>query len=64
MSLSYRFQSQMPPDLQGQAWIRVSDACASSGLPWRCASFVRASPRGFTARGSATRVRWTTILGS
>ena len=46
-------QLQMPPDRQGQTWIRVSDACASSGLPWRCASLVRAAPRGFFTPGCA-----------
>src|SRR6188508_1945677 len=42
----------MPPDLHGQVWIRVSRACASSGLPCRFASFARAAPRG----GSAVRL--------
>jgi hypothetical protein len=46
------FQLQMPPDLHGQAWMRVSMACALSGL--RCASLVRATPRGFSARKCAT----------
>jgi hypothetical protein len=35
-----------PPDLHGHFWIRVSIACASSGLRWRCASLVRAAPFG------------------
>ena len=52
--LSYRFQLQMPPDLQGQTWIRVSNACASKGLPCRRTSFVRAAPRGFSGRICAT----------
>src|SRR5580692_9694617 len=43
----------MPPDLHGQAWwMCVSMACALSGL--RCASLVRAAPRGFSARKCAT----------
>ena len=29
---NYRCQPQMPPDLHGQVWMRVSRACASSGL--------------------------------
>src|ERR1700730_363922 len=50
---AYCFQLQMPPDLHGQAWMRVSMACAFiSGL--RCASLVRAAPRGFSARKCAT----------
>src|SRR6266478_4463289 len=52
----------MPPDLQGQTWIRVSNACASKGLPCRRASFVRAAPRGFSARICATLVLGITIL--
>jgi hypothetical protein len=48
-SRDYRCQPQMPPDLHGHVWIRVSRACASSGLPWRCASLVRAAARGGTA---------------
>ncbi len=53
---SYRFQLQMPPDRHGQTWIRVSKACASSGLPCRCASLVRAAGRGCWARACAMRV--------
>src|SRR5208337_2508348 len=49
---AHYFQLQMPPDLHGQAWMRVSMACALSGL--RCASLVRAAPRGFSARKCAT----------
>src|ERR1700694_276059 len=52
----------MPPDLQGRTWIRVSNACASSGLPCRRASFERAAPRGFSGRICATLVRGITIL--
>jgi len=37
----------MPPDLQGQVWMLLSMAWASSGLLWRRASFARAAPRGF-----------------
>ena len=55
--LRYRFQLQMPPDLQGQTWIRVSKACASSGLPCRRASLVRAAPCGFAARICACATR-------
>ena len=29
---AYRCQPQMPPDVHGHFWIRVSRACASSGL--------------------------------
>src|SRR6266404_2893237 len=54
----------MPPDLQGQTWIRVSNACASKGLPCRRASFVRAAPRGFSARsGLSARICATLVLG-
>ena len=52
----YRFQPQMPPDLHGHFWIRVSLACASSGLLCRRTSFVRAGARGFSARACFTLV--------
>jgi hypothetical protein len=29
----YRCQPQMAPEVHGQVWMRVSRACASSGLP-------------------------------
>src|SRR5882757_6328613 len=41
----------MPPVRHGQVWIRVSRACASSGLLWRFASFARAAARGGSALG-------------
>src|SRR5438105_524451 len=50
----YRFQLQMPPVRHGQVWMRVSIARASSGLPWRWASFVRATPRGGVLLACAT----------
>jgi hypothetical protein len=60
-----RCQLQMPPDLHGQTWIRVSRAWASSGLPWRRASLARAAPRGGSARDCLTlgtvRVARTTV---
>src|SRR5260370_31201564 len=56
------FQLQMPPDLHGQTWIRVSNACASKGLPCRRTSLVRAATRGFSGRICATLVLGTTIL--
>src|ERR1700754_2748073 len=64
-------QLQMPPDLQGQTWMRVSIACASSGLVCRRAScaragrFVRAGERGLTTlRWSTIRVCATLVLGT
>ncbi len=45
-------QLQMPPERQGQVWMRMSRAWASSGLVWRLASFARAG----TWRGSARTV--------
>src|SRR5712691_6718813 len=55
----------MPPDLQGHTWIRVSNACASRGLPCRRASLVRTAPRGFSActRGFSGRICATLVLG-
>src|SRR5580692_8388881 len=47
----------MPPVLQGQTWIRLSDACASMGLLWRRASLMRAAPRGFSARSATLFLR-------
>src|SRR6476646_6580287 len=49
-----RCQAQMPPDLHGHVWIRVSRACASSGLPRRFASFARAGTRGRSAFAALT----------
>jgi len=50
----YRFQLQMPPDLHGQTWIRVSNACASKGLPWPQHELGAAATRGFSERICAT----------
>src|SRR5215207_3385841 len=60
----YRFQSQMPPDLQGHFWTRVSMACASSGLPCRRASLVRAGARGFSTRVACFTLGACVILGA
>jgi hypothetical protein len=51
----HRCQLQMPPDLHGQVWIRVSRACASSGLPCRFASLTRAAPRECSLTRAARR---------
>src|ERR1700675_927154 len=60
----HRCQLQMPPDLHGQVWIRVSRACASSGLLWRFASLTRAAPRGRSTCATITLVVRTTVLRS
>src|SRR6266436_7119042 len=51
------FQLQMPPDLHGQTWTRVSKACASRGLPCRRASLARAAPCGLSPRKCAVWTR-------